>query len=254
MTTSSAETAPDTSDDVIWTVLVPIGSGIASFVGLFLMMKVLMYISHRYCPTYSDVDVDSADELIAVRKQKLDKVLITKIYTKTCDSSSDSAESIDDAKEAVGNENPEEDAEKGEMSAVASNNSYNENICAICICDFEEGDIVTHGVNCGHVFHKECVLEWLGKHNECPTCRRDMIRADKMTNAEKSTLSKERDDETASDSSDDLHALEQGDIERIDSDVNMAEMGQVSENSGGQQMVTFENESALQIDVTVAAE
>ncbi|KAL7521259.1 hypothetical protein ACHAWX_005932 [Stephanocyclus meneghinianus] len=49
-------------------------------------------------------------------------------------------------------------------------------MCAVCICPYQEGDIRIFSKHCSHVFHKECIFEWLVKgHNECPCCRTDMV-------------------------------------------------------------------------------
>jgi hypothetical protein len=49
-------------------------------------------------------------------------------------------------------------------------------MCAVCICPYEEGDIRVFSKHCSHVFHKDCIFEWLVKgHNECPCCRADMV-------------------------------------------------------------------------------
>lgn len=49
--------------------------------------------------------------------------------------------------------------------------------CGICLCKFEKGEEICWSPNklCKHSFHKECVLEWLMKHNDCPICRNDFL-------------------------------------------------------------------------------
>ncbi|KAF9098252.1 hypothetical protein BGX23_006668 [Mortierella sp. AD031] len=43
--------------------------------------------------------------------------------------------------------------------------------CAICLCDFEDGDVLRH-LYCDHMFHKNCVDRWLVKNAFCPKCKR----------------------------------------------------------------------------------
>mmetsp|Transcript_27161 Transcript_27161/g.64488 ORF Transcript_27161/g.64488 Transcript_27161/m.64488 type:complete len:394 (+) Transcript_27161:152-1333(+) len=45
-----------------------------------------------------------------------------------------------------------------------------EQTCSICLLAFEEGETVTD-LTCGHLYHAECVSEWLLKKNECPLCK-----------------------------------------------------------------------------------
>ena len=44
------------------------------------------------------------------------------------------------------------------------------NTCSICLCELEEGDWVGD-IPCDHLFHKDCLKEWLVKNNHCPICR-----------------------------------------------------------------------------------
>jgi hypothetical protein len=46
--------------------------------------------------------------------------------------------------------------------------------CAICLSHFEPQQLVCESNNssCQHVFHKECMVDWLMKHHDtCPMCR-----------------------------------------------------------------------------------
>lgn len=50
------------------------------------------------------------------------------------------------------------------------------NTCFVFLC-LESGDMVSHGksASChGHVFHHECLSQWLDTHSTCPCCRRDL--------------------------------------------------------------------------------
>ena len=101
-------------------------------------------------------------------------------------------------------------------------------MCAICICPYEEGDIRIFSKRCPRklslcdvcldisfhmtnpfdsspsshhnelhilldVFHKECILEWLVKsHNECPCCRVDMVTKTEITMVSQSLIGTDR--------------------------------------------------------------
>ena len=47
--------------------------------------------------------------------------------------------------------------------------------CAICLDHFQEGEAINSPARCPHVFHKDCLMAWLEKHDVCPCCRRSMI-------------------------------------------------------------------------------
>ncbi|CAJ1956879.1 unnamed protein product [Cylindrotheca closterium] len=53
-------------------------------------------------------------------------------------------------------------------------------VCIICMDGYRHGDIVCK-TRCKHVFHKECIEEWMKKHNRCPLCRNDLFRGDENT-------------------------------------------------------------------------
>jgi len=44
--------------------------------------------------------------------------------------------------------------------------------CLVCLCDYEEGNECRKLTKCKHVFHKECIDQWLTTgRNSCPLCR-----------------------------------------------------------------------------------
>ena len=53
-------------------------------------------------------------------------------------------------------------------TALGTNND-SEMKCLVCQCEYEEGEDV-RTVPCGHVFHRDCVDEWLGRKDVCPYC------------------------------------------------------------------------------------
>ncbi|CAL1374482.1 unnamed protein product [Linum trigynum] len=45
--------------------------------------------------------------------------------------------------------------------------------CAICLCEFEEGEELKTLPECVHSFHVGCIDMWLYSHSNCPMCRTD---------------------------------------------------------------------------------
>jgi len=45
--------------------------------------------------------------------------------------------------------------------------------CVICMEKFNVGETATR-IPCGHLFHTSCIKEWLGRSNQCPTCRYEL--------------------------------------------------------------------------------
>ncbi len=51
--------------------------------------------------------------------------------------------------------------------------------CAICLDEYEIGDEICYSRNktCPHVFHSDCMKNWLIKSNDCPLCRVNYLQA-----------------------------------------------------------------------------
>ena len=50
-------------------------------------------------------------------------------------------------------------------------NKFDNSECFICIDEFKENELLKQ-LNCGHVFHKECLSQWLINMNNCPICNK----------------------------------------------------------------------------------
>ncbi|CAM0883052.1 unnamed protein product [Alopecurus aequalis] len=50
-----------------------------------------------------------------------------------------------------------------------------DDVCAICLGEFEDGEKVRVLPRCGHEFHVRCVDAWLVSHDSCPTCRDSVL-------------------------------------------------------------------------------
>ncbi|XP_057426908.1 E3 ubiquitin-protein ligase ATL6-like [Lotus japonicus] len=46
--------------------------------------------------------------------------------------------------------------------------------CAVCLNEFEDTETLRLIPKCDHVFHPECIDEWLSSHSTCPVCRANL--------------------------------------------------------------------------------
>ena len=51
--------------------------------------------------------------------------------------------------------------------------------CAVCQEDYNKGDKLVD-LPCNHTYHKDCVLEWLKRHDACPVCRKPLNSQDQQ--------------------------------------------------------------------------
>uniref|UniRef100_A0A8D0DS41 E3 ubiquitin-protein ligase RNF181 n=1 Tax=Salvator merianae TaxID=96440 RepID=A0A8D0DS41_SALMN len=51
--------------------------------------------------------------------------------------------------------------------------------CPVCLLEFEEDEVVRE-MPCRHLFHRDCILPWLGKTNSCPLCRHELPTDDEQ--------------------------------------------------------------------------
>lgn len=61
--------------------------------------------------------------------------------------------------------------------------NYNqEEACSICLEDFkEEDEVITLPCSGHHIFHSQCILEWLPRNNACPLCK-EAVSMDNIQN------------------------------------------------------------------------
>ncbi|KAF6137306.1 hypothetical protein GIB67_036343 [Kingdonia uniflora] len=43
--------------------------------------------------------------------------------------------------------------------------------CTVCLCEYQEKDILPIFPHCSHSFHVSCINIWLQQHTTCPVCR-----------------------------------------------------------------------------------
>lgn len=54
-----------------------------------------------------------------------------------------------------------------------------DSICSICLAGYEDNDVAVWSSNslCPHMFHEECIFEWISQgRTTCPCCRRNFIK------------------------------------------------------------------------------
>jgi hypothetical protein len=59
-----------------------------------------------------------------------------------------------------------------------------DDICAICQENFEQGQYIRRLVHCNHSFHRDCIDTWFRGNVHCPTCRHDIreVEVNRQTN------------------------------------------------------------------------
>ena len=61
-----------------------------------------------------------------------------------------------------------EKIKKNKISSYDIND--NDKTCSICLEDFsQEKDILI--LDCKHIYHSDCIIEWINKDTSCPLCR-----------------------------------------------------------------------------------
>ncbi|KAJ9159707.1 hypothetical protein P3X46_025186 [Hevea brasiliensis] len=58
--------------------------------------------------------------------------------------------------------------EKGDSSIASS--------CSICLAEYSDSDVLRLLPDCDHLFHVQCVDQWLKLHPTCPICRNSSRR------------------------------------------------------------------------------
>ena len=56
-------------------------------------------------------------------------------------------------------------------------NSVADDICSVCLEPYQQGENVSmpRYQQCRHIFHSDCIISWLVKHNDCPCCRTTIV-------------------------------------------------------------------------------
>merc|ERR1711862_95744 len=123
------------------------------------------------------------------RRRILEKIFLnnTKIFNLS-DINSNSNDSV------VGDNNDDNNDNIDEIDLEENNHDStleeSHKTCAICINDYVNGETIIHGNKCHHMFHHNCLLEWLGDQRKdiCPCCRIEMFNEEEYFNAANDVL------------------------------------------------------------------
>jgi hypothetical protein len=65
-------------------------------------------------------------------------------------------------------------------AAETSVRQFQKQECSVCLSGYEENETMCWAKTdkCSHVFHEDCICEWLKDHDECPLCREDIVNAE----------------------------------------------------------------------------
>ena len=47
-------------------------------------------------------------------------------------------------------------------------------MCPICLEDFDETKHIVY-LDCQHIYHEDCIIEWINKDPSCPLCRTNSL-------------------------------------------------------------------------------
>ncbi|CAA6664364.1 unnamed protein product [Spirodela intermedia] len=59
--------------------------------------------------------------------------------------------------------------------------------CAVCLGEFQEGEMLRLLPKCSHAFHIPCIDTWLRSHVNCPLCRAPIVAPPKTLHLRSST-------------------------------------------------------------------
>mmetsp|Transcript_4702 Transcript_4702/g.5346 ORF Transcript_4702/g.5346 Transcript_4702/m.5346 type:complete len:653 (+) Transcript_4702:181-2139(+) len=68
-----------------------------------------------------------------------------------------------------------EEINRAQENGFKDGNAHIDDSCPICLENFRMGDPY-YVIDCGHIMHKDCLVQWTTKKNECPMCRNTVVQ------------------------------------------------------------------------------
>lgn len=62
-------------------------------------------------------------------------------------------------------------------SVASSTRTLSKPECSICLDIYKTGETICWAKTdeCDHIFHRECIVEWMKDHDDCPLCRTNLM-------------------------------------------------------------------------------
>ena len=57
---------------------------------------------------------------------------------------------------------------------ISYNNEETMSSCPICLEDYEI-EMILNKLQCNHIYHQECIIEWLKRDKTCPICKHNIL-------------------------------------------------------------------------------
>ncbi|KAL4592449.1 hypothetical protein LXL04_005444 [Taraxacum kok-saghyz] len=108
--------------------------------------------------------------------------------------------------------------------------------CAICLCEFEDDNVLRILTKCYHVFHQDCIDLWLESHKSCPFCRRGLETP--LPSPEKSPISQH---------STPMHEIHENELLEDTYTVNIGDENEMNNNTDA----TEENKTEKHVNIDI---
>lgn len=108
--------------------------------------------------------------------------IMTKFHVHQVPSSSETTQELDDDEESSRNVDEKDIKVDNKETDTETTSSLWKSIdkaeCSICLEGYCQSEkvCVSKNPDCSHVFHQECIAEWLKRHDKCPLCRVDLFK------------------------------------------------------------------------------